>query len=342
MSSTIIPPGQTLTKKFPVTGEKQASRHLTEDNWSLSISGEVEETRTLNLGALLSLQQSEFEADIHCVTSWSQLGMAFEGVKLATLVNELVDPKPCARFVRFVAYSDRKHDTSLPIEVAMKDCWLVHGYNGKALAPEHGYPVRVVTPSRYFYKSLKWLKEIVFLAEDQLGFWERTSGYHNVGDPWFEQRLEGHRFTSQAEVTRFRNLIDFSAYQKESPESVIVKANLRDWRPRTKDLHGLQLKACDFRGADLSGANLKGANLTLGNFEGVNLEDADLSRADLEGANFSGAYLAGALFQDNLLSAAVFWESYGLSLASYQGLRVVRPQGLFEEQSDYIKNVIEK
>ncbi len=93
---------------------------------------------------------------------------------------------------------------------------------GRPWPPKHGYPVRVVSPSRYFYKSLKWLKEIVFLSEDQLGFWERASGYHNVGDPWLEQRLEGHRFTSQAEVARFRNLTDFSAYRTNSPESVIV------------------------------------------------------------------------------------------------------------------------
>lgn len=136
MSSTTISPGQTLTKKFPVTGEKQASRQLTKDNWSLSVFGEVEKPVTLTLGELLSLPQSQFEADIHCVTSWSQLGMTFEGVRFATLVNELVDLKPHARFVRFVAYSDRKHDTSLPIEAAMEDSWLVQRYNGETLAPE--------------------------------------------------------------------------------------------------------------------------------------------------------------------------------------------------------------
>ncbi|NCF93797.1 MAG: molybdopterin-dependent oxidoreductase [Verrucomicrobiaceae bacterium] len=339
MNKTQLPPGQTLTKTFPVTGEKQAVPSLTQDHWSLTIHGEVNRAMTLSCADLLALPQEILETDIHCVTSWSQLGMTFEGVRFSTLVERLVEPTAKVQFVRFLAYSPRDHDTSLSLEVALEDSWLIHSYNGQPLTPEHGFPVRVVTPSRYFYKSLKWLKEIVFLSDDQLGFWERTSGYHNIGDPWLEQRLEGHRFTSRAEVEQFRNLTEFSAYRLDSLKSVVVKANLRNWHPNTKDLQGLKLKACDFRGANLTGANLQHANLTLGNFAGANLEHADLSGADLEGANFSGAYLAGALLRDNLVSATVFQNEKGVGLLSHENLKVRRPQGLLESQSVYLSGL---
>ena len=339
MNTADLPPGQTLTKKFPVTGESQSAPSLTEDGWSLTIHGEVEQDITLSFSDLLALPQETLHTDIHCVTSWSQLGMAFAGVRFSTLVEQLVKPAPGAQFVRFLAYSDRNHDTSLPLDVALEDSWLVHSYNGQPLTPEHGFPVRVVTPSRYFYKSLKWLKEIVFLSEDQLGFWERTSGYHNNGDPFLEQRLEGHRFTSKAEVEQFRNLTDFSAYRTDAPESVIVKANLRDWHPKTDDLHGLQLKACDFRGANLQRTNLRGANLTLGNFDGANLERADLTGADLEGANFSGAFMEGAVLKDNLLSATVFQNDLSTGLRTYRNLIVSHPQGLLESQAAYLSRL---
>ena len=159
-----LPPGQALTEKFPVTGEARSSESLTEANWRLNIHGAVEEPVTLTFADLLCCRQESLVTDIHCVTGWSQLGMSFEGVRFARLLEAHGHPCREARFVRFIAYSDRHHDTSLPLEVALADSWLIHRYAGEPLRPEHGFPVRVVTPSRYFYKSLKWLKEIVFLS----------------------------------------------------------------------------------------------------------------------------------------------------------------------------------
>lgn len=320
-----IPPGQSLTRKFPVTGEKEPSHILTESNWELDLAGQ----RRLSLAALRAFPTETFTTDIHCVTSWSQLGMRFTGVRFRDLVRVVTIPEG-TRFVRFEAYSSRGHDTSLPVDVALEDSWLVYEVDGRPLSVAHGFPVRVVTPSRYFYKSLKWLKAIAFLSEDRLGFWERGSGYHNRGDPWREERFDGERFTSSADTNHFRARDDYSDWRGR----VVLKANLRGWDPRCRDLRGLALKACDFRDATLRGVRLEGANLTLANFQGADLREVDFSGADLEGASFSGARLDGAVFADNYLSAAVFE-----GLVSFTGARMTNPMGLLEAQEAYLREI---
>ena len=241
--------------------------------------------------------------------------------------------KPSAKFIRFLAYSARNHDVSLPIDVALEDSWLVHSADGEPLSISRGYPLRVLTPSKYLYKSLKWLHRIEFMEEDRLGFWERASGYHNHADPWQEERLSAHRFTSVDETKAFKSLKDFSDYRgNEGP--VIVKADFRDWTPATKDLRGLKLKACNFAEADLSGCDFSGANLTLSKFQGANLEDADFTNADLEGADFDGAYLSRARFDRNFMSATTFQSREGLK--SFQGMTVSSPDGLLESQVSYL------
>lgn len=335
-----LPPGQTLTKSFPVVGERFPPPGLTADNWELLIDGEVERPVRLALKDILELPQESFMTDLHCVTSWSQYDMTFTGVRLADLLGKCgLRPLSTARFVRFAAYSDRHHDTSLPLREALETCWLVHTVNGEPLTPSHGYPMRLLTPGRYLYKSLKWLHRLVFLKEDQLGFWERTSGYHNHGDPWKEERWEGARFTSKAEADAFRVREDYA----DQRDTVILKGNFAAWEPRTRNLSGLQLKASDFRGARLSGVSFRDANLTLGKFADADLEGVDFTGADLEGADFVGARLAGALFANNSLSATIFCrempEGVALGLATHAGLRVKSPSGLLENQLAYLNSI---
>ena len=324
-----LAPGQHLTRKFPITGERQASETLSQENWQVEIGGCVESSVTLDFAGLMSLPQTILKRDIHCVTGWSRLGACFEGVRFADLVS-LVRVGEEASFVRFTAYSDRNHDTSLPLAMAMDGSWLVHRIDDKPLTPEHGFPVRLITPSQYFYKSLKWLKKIEFLEEDQLGFWERTSGYHNQGDPWAEERYDGTRFTAKGEVDAFRNSTEFSVYRDE----VVLMASLRGWQPRTRDLSGIQMKACDFRDARLVGVSFRGANLTRSRFMGADLTDCDFSEADLEGADFSGACLKNVVFERNWMSATVFEE-----LAEWGGMTVSEPMGLLESQEGNLRGL---
>ena len=338
-----LPPGQSLTHKFPVVGEKAPPEEALDlEHWRLELGGQLTSALDLTYRDVMKEAQDELIADIHCVTSWSQLKMSFTGIRLADLLARLgVAPRDTAQFVRFEAYSHRLHDTSLPLAVALSDSWLVHSFEGQPLTPSRGYPLRVVTPSRYFYKSLKWLRRITFMENDRLGFWERTSGYHNTGDPWQEQRLEGARFTSQDETDAFRDLTDFAEWRTiattDTPR-VLVKANLRNWRPHTRNLTSLQLKACDFRGADLDHVDFTGANLTLGNFTGASLRSANFANADLEGADFSGADLSGAQFANNFLSATTFTKN-GRSLLGFHGMTMSAPDGLLEEQRAYLEKL---
>lgn len=338
-----LPPGQTLTRRFPVVGEKSPPPEaLALDRWKLEIRGLLTSEVEIDYPAMRALATQERTVDIHCVTSWSQLGMRFTGIPFrALLAHFRSSPLATARFVRFEAYSDRLHDTSLPLQVALDDAWLVHSFDGEELTPSRGFPLRVVTPSRYFYKSLKWVRRITLLDTDRLGFWERTSGYHNNGDPWREERLEGHRFTSRQDGDAFRKLSCFQAWRNQAPgeaPGVIVKGDFRGWHPRTRDLSGLQLKACDFREACLDGVDFTGANLTLARFAGASLRDACFDDADLEGADFSGAHLAGARFRRNLLSAATFFRD-GKGLLSHEGMTLAEPDGLLEDQEAYLAGI---
>jgi hypothetical protein len=201
--------------------------------------------------------------------------------------------------------------------------------------------VRVVTRNKYFYKSLKWLHRIILLKKDQPGFWERESAYHNNADPFREERYDDAQVTSAEETRRFRERDNFDAYRRGRPKDVLIKANLSHWKPKTQDLHGLQLKACTFDSADLEGVDFRAANLTLGKFFRANLTNVDFTGADLEGADFSGAILTNAKFVDVALAATKFCTSkHDGSIRGAKDLRgmvLARGRGLLENQEIYLR-----
>jgi DMSO/TMAO reductase YedYZ molybdopterin-dependent catalytic subunit len=154
-------------------------------SWDFKVFGEVEEAVTLTYEQLQALPQTEITADIHCVTRWSRFDTSFKGVHWRELAK-LVRPKPGARFV--VAHAEQGFTSNVPLQALEADDALVAWEaDGEPLEPDHGWPLRLVVPSRYFWKSAKWLRGIELLAADQPGFWERY-GYHNDADYWKEQR----------------------------------------------------------------------------------------------------------------------------------------------------------
>jgi len=350
--SNRLPPHQVLTQKFPVVGEKVADpAKIDLDRWCLEVRNGESLLGSFSFDTLCDIPSEALLADIHCVTGWTRFNASFQGWPLQSFLDRFDIRIPeTTRFMRFEAFSSRGHDTSLPVSLAMNDAWLVHAFGGKPLTPEHGFPLRLVVPSRYFYKSLKWLKAIHFMENDQLGFWERTTGYHNEADPWKEQRLDATRFSRREECEQFKQLSDFGAYRAgQGDPRVIVQADFSAWNPLTRDLHGLHLKSCDFRGAYLKGVDFRDANLTFGRFHGANLEDADLTGADLEGCDFSGANLKGAKLHGCFMSAARFFRAdpksgKEIALANWERLSVIRPDGLLEDQETYLKRlgVLEK
>ena len=184
---TRVPPGQIRTDRWPVLHAGSVPTDLTSERWNLVVHGEVARPATLTYRDLLSLPQKEILCDIHCVTSWSKLGMHWTGVPFTALA-ELVAPKPDARFV--VMECEQGFTTSLPLEALREDDVLVaHSVEGQPLPADHGGPVRMLVPKRYFYKSAKWLRGLKFVAVDEPGFWE-VRGYSNIADPWTEKRYD--------------------------------------------------------------------------------------------------------------------------------------------------------
>ena len=187
-ASVQLPPHQQLVRsdQWPLVGERQAAAGPAE--WSLALAGEVVRPRRWSLAEFAALPQTAVVVDIHCVTRWSKLGVEFRGVLLRDVLAQ-VEATDRARFVSFIARSDRGHSTSLPLADALElGTLLATHVDGELLPAEHGGPLRSVVPHRYFYKSLKWLERIELLAENRLGYWEAEAGYHDRADPWREER----------------------------------------------------------------------------------------------------------------------------------------------------------
>ena len=124
-------------------------------------------------------------ADFHCVTQWSQLDNTWEGVTFSDLIAP-TGPKPEAKFVMAHCYGG--YSTNLPLFLAMDEGLLAHKQAGDPLGMSHGWPLRLIVPSIYGWKSAKWVNGIELMANDRPGFWEQR-GYHNEGDPWKEERF---------------------------------------------------------------------------------------------------------------------------------------------------------
>ncbi len=180
-----LPPGQYITEKWPVLHAGSVPRYDDLSTWTLRVFGEVENELELTWEQLNGLPRSENQQDIHCVTRWSRFDARFQGVHWRE-VADLAKPKPTAAFV--VAHAEHGFTSNVPIRFLGDDnALLVTHADGEPLTPDHGFPLRLVIPGKYFWKSAKWLRGIELSAEDQPGFWERY-GYNNEADPWKEER----------------------------------------------------------------------------------------------------------------------------------------------------------
>ncbi|MBN2984668.1 MULTISPECIES: sulfite oxidase-like oxidoreductase [Cohnella] len=182
-----LPPGQVLTERFPILHEGEVPVYDLE-RWDLRIFGEVAEARSFTFEEILALPKTRVVADIHCVTRWSKFDTEWEGVRFRDLLR-LADVKPEAKYV--MIHGDNDYETNLPLEDLLGDeVLLAYHFDGKPLTDKHGWPLRLVVPHLYFWKSAKWIRGIEFMKEDRPGFWERN-GFHNYADPFREQRFSG-------------------------------------------------------------------------------------------------------------------------------------------------------
>jgi DMSO/TMAO reductase YedYZ molybdopterin-dependent catalytic subunit len=177
-----LPPGQYEERGFPVLSAGPTPRTPLAD-WTLSIDGLVDEARRWSWEEFTALPAERFTADIHCVTKWSKFDTSWTGVPVDTLLAGVPTE---AEYV--TAWSDGGYTTNLPLaELTGGKAWVAYEYDGEPLDPEHGGPARLLVPHLYFWKSAKWIRGLTLTIDDQPGFWE-AGGYHNLGDPWREQR----------------------------------------------------------------------------------------------------------------------------------------------------------
>ncbi|HEY7730282.1 MAG TPA: sulfite oxidase-like oxidoreductase [Gaiellaceae bacterium] len=179
-----LPPGQYLTEKWPVLHAGTVP-HVDLATWDFRVFGEVDTPLTLSWDELSALPTVEVTQDIHCVTRWSRFDVTFAGVPWAAL-KELVGQKPSARFA--IAHAEQGFTANVPAGFLDREgAVLATHADGEPLTAEHGWPLRLVIPGKYFWKSAKWLRAIELSPVDQPGFWERY-GYHNDADPFREER----------------------------------------------------------------------------------------------------------------------------------------------------------
>ena len=179
-----LPPGQKLTTGFPVL-DLGVRPDVPLAEWTLTIDGLVEKPTAFSWEQFNALPQVTDLSDFHCVTTWSKYDCQWTGVAFTTLF-EIAQPRPDAKFVYFTSYDG--YSTNVPLVNCLDDDVLVATrFAGEPVSLEHGGPARIIIPKLYAWKGAKFVKGITFLAEDRLGFWE-VRGYHNIGDPWKEER----------------------------------------------------------------------------------------------------------------------------------------------------------
>lgn len=181
-ASQDLPPGQYLTEDFPVLSAGPTPL-ITREQWEFTLTTESGHRRKWDWKALQELPIETITTDLHCVTQWSKLGTTWRGVSIDSL---LADTDTSAQFAMAVSYGG--YTTNLPLSDLLDGrAWIAFEYGGAPLPPEHGGPARLLVPHRYLWKSAKWIAGLRLMDRDAPGFWENL-GYHNLGDPWLEQR----------------------------------------------------------------------------------------------------------------------------------------------------------
>ncbi|MFW2331446.1 MAG: molybdopterin-dependent oxidoreductase [Nitrospinota bacterium] len=179
-----LPSGQTLTTKFPLLHIGEPPK-FDPTSWDFEIFGAVDEPKRLDYESFHKLAKEVITADFHCVTRWSRYDNRWEGISSRTIFD-LVKVDKRAKFV--MIHSDGDYTTNLPLDEFLHDDVLfAYKHDGVDISIDHGFPLRLVVPKLYAWKSAKWVRKVEFMIEDKRGFWE-ARGYHNHGDPWKEER----------------------------------------------------------------------------------------------------------------------------------------------------------
>ena len=185
-----LPPGQSASIKWPVL-HVGAPPRFDPATWDFKAGGLVESPLTLTWAEMIALPRREVTTDFHCVTRWSTFDNRWEGVPFREILAR-ARPKREARYVMALGHVDEKrygYSTNVPLaDLDRDDVLLAMRRNGEDIDAEHGGPLRLLVPHLYAWKSCKWIRGVIFMAEDKAGYWE-DAGYHMRGDPFAEERF---------------------------------------------------------------------------------------------------------------------------------------------------------
>ena len=186
-ASARLPPGQSLTLKWPILHNGSVPL-FDPAHWDFKITGLVEQHLRFSWDEFRALPQTEVTSDFHCVTRWSRLDNRWKGALFSEVLKRAT-VKPGAEYV--LVQAEEGYTSNIPLkDLERADVLFAFEHDGEPLSADHGGPLRLVVPHLYAWKSVKWVRGFMLLDDDRLGFWERN-GYHAYGDPWKEQRYSG-------------------------------------------------------------------------------------------------------------------------------------------------------
>lgn len=182
-----LPPGQSLTLKWPVLHYGSVPR-FDPQTWDFRVYGEIESPLRFSWNEFNALTKVQRTSDFHCVTRWSRFDNRWDGVAFQEILRHC-SPKRSAAYV--LAHAEQGFTANVPLaDLDREEVLLATHHDGEPLSGEHGYPLRLIVPHLYAWKSVKWVRALEFMDHDQAGFWEQN-GYHMYGDPWKEERFSG-------------------------------------------------------------------------------------------------------------------------------------------------------
>ena len=180
-----LPPGQSLTLKWPVLHYGSVPR-FDPETWHFRVYGLVDSPLRLNWQEFNALPKIQRRSDFHCVTRWSRFDNGWDGVSFQEVLRRV---RPQAKATYVLAHAEQGFTANVPLaDLDREEVLLATHHDGEPLTAEHGYPLRLIVPHLYAWKSVKWLRGLEFLDHDAPGFWEQN-GYHMYGDLWKEQRF---------------------------------------------------------------------------------------------------------------------------------------------------------
>lgn len=335
MSNWRVPPNQNLVRRkdaWPVVGE--SAPRASNLPWTLAVSGAVAEPFTLELEDLKAMPQVERVVDLHCVTRWTKLGCTFTGVRLMDVVTRAV-PNADATSMLLTARSERDHTSSLTLaEIQRYDPLIALSYEGGEIPTEHGGPIRIVTPGKYFYKSIKWLEKIEITVDHKLGYWEDGLGYHDHADPWEEERY----VTGSIPPDLRQRMIDTRRFGGRDLLSCVFDGEQMDGL----DAHDAILRNTSFVGTSLVDANFSGAKLINARMMQANIRNGSFVETDVKGSDFRSANLGGADFTGAILFGVNFCAAGGSEGADLAGALIPEEsiEELDEVQADYVRKAL--